>query len=73
MYQPRYYPDWRYDPYRLAMSEKEPVQAIAYSQKSQAYDNAGYYSTSSLRKAGGYNLGEYNSLTEWGNIMLVGV
>ena len=61
----RYVPSWLYDPYRLNMAEKDEniynsikgpkVQAIAYS---QAFDNAGYYSTSSLRKGGNYSLGE---------------
>ena len=61
----RYVPSWLYDPYRLNMAGKEEniyhsikepkVQAIAYA---QAFDNAGYVSTSSLRKGGSYSLGE---------------
>ena len=54
---------------RVYHSEKEPkVQAIAYS---QAFDNAGYYSTSSLKKAGNYNLGELWSFTSTRSLLLL--
>ena len=79
LYYPRFSPQWLFDPYGK-MAEREdhyttiqgekgaPIKTIAYS---QAYDNAGYYSSGSLRKGGSYSLGLYFRLAKSAPLNLV--